>query len=147
MKNSYLELKERHQQEVNDFPMAFAFSDKQFEEGMKKLGLDPSDTDKVYSLGGGGFYRKVDAESLHEMFERHEKQMQQAINDDETGNGFIYDMFDYELGNHEYGYTRDVSETLSALGLTLEDVNSDERLISGLRKACDDHIEFDNLNN
>jgi len=37
--NSYLELKEKHQKEVNEFPMFFAFNDKQFKEGMKKFGL------------------------------------------------------------------------------------------------------------
>ena len=33
--NKYNELREKHQKEVNDFPIGFAFSDKQFEEQMQ----------------------------------------------------------------------------------------------------------------
>ena len=39
MKNKYDEIKEKHQQRVNNFPMIFAFSQEQLYEGMKKLGL------------------------------------------------------------------------------------------------------------
>ena len=55
---SYLELKWKHQKEFNEFPMFFAFNRKQFDEGMKTLGLKPNQTNKVYSFDGGGFYRK-----------------------------------------------------------------------------------------
>ena len=34
----YLELKERQQKEVNDFPFGFAFSNEQFKEMMEKFG-------------------------------------------------------------------------------------------------------------
>ena len=36
----YNELREKHQKEVNEFPIGFAFSDQQFEEQMKKLGYN-----------------------------------------------------------------------------------------------------------
>ncbi|WP_312573369.1 hypothetical protein, partial [Clostridium sp.] len=134
----YKELKQKHQEEVNNFPMFFAFSQNQFDEGMKKIGLEASDTDKIYSLGGGGFYKKSDAEALHEMFERHEKEMESKIKTDTTGEGFIYDMFKYELNNHEYSYTGEIGDTLDCLGLTIEDVNSNKDLIHGLNKACKD---------
>jgi len=131
--NKYTQLKNKHQEEVDNFPMFFAFSNQQFEEGMKKLGLDPSETDKLYKLGGtGGFYRKTDAEALHGMFNRHDKEMKQAM---ETDDQFIYDAFDYELGNHEYIVTYSVTDTLRALGLTMEEVNNNPRLLSALKKA------------
>jgi hypothetical protein len=114
----------------------FAFSDKQFEEGMRKLGLDPTDTNKVYSMPGtGGFYRRSDAHILHEMFDRHHKEMQEAIEADKTGEGFIFDMFNYELANHEYGYTGSITDTLDALGLTIDDINNNPLLARGLEKA------------
>lgn len=135
--NSYQELKARHQAEVNAFPFFFAFSNKQFDEGMRKLGLDTSDTDKVYRLSGaGGFYRKSDSAALHEMFDRHEQERQEAIAADKTGDGYIYEMFDVELANHEYGYTGDPGDALAALGLTLEEVAQDPRLLYGFEKAC-----------
>ena len=45
---SYREMKERQQKEFNAFPLAFAFNEDQFEQGMNRLGLDVSETDKVY---------------------------------------------------------------------------------------------------
>lgn len=146
--NAYAEMKKKHQQEVNDFPMFFAFSDKQFAEGMKSLGLEPNDTDKIYSLRGtGGFYRKSDSPKLHAMFDRHAEERKAAIEADQTGEGFIYDMFDYELANHEYGYTRDISDAVRALGLTVDKINADERLLRGLKKACREQEEWYNEHN
>ena len=43
----YLELKQRQQKEVNDFPFGFAFSNQQFKEMMEKFGLSENDTDKI----------------------------------------------------------------------------------------------------
>lgn len=48
--NAYIEMNRRHQEEVSAFPMVFAFGDEQLKEAMKKLGLKPSDTDKVCTI-------------------------------------------------------------------------------------------------
>ena len=134
--NAYQSLKARHQEEVNAFPMEFAFSTKQFEEAMARLGLKPTDTDQVYKFSGtGGIYRRSDAPALHEMFERHERERAEAINADTTGEGYIFEMFNYELANHEYGYTGDDSDTLNALGLTREEINNNPALLRGFKKA------------
>ena len=135
MSNLYKELKNKHQQEVNNFPFMFAFDNKQFAEGMKKLGLTENDTDKIYSIGSGGYIRKTDSKALDEMTSKHEKEMQEAINNDITGDGFIYDMFVYELNNHEYGYTCETYDTLQALNLTIEEINSNANLLHGFNKA------------
>ena len=45
--NQYQEMRNRQQAEVNAFPMFFAFNKQQFAEGMRKLGLSPSDTRQV----------------------------------------------------------------------------------------------------
>lgn len=135
MTNEYLILKRKQQEEVNNFPMAFAFSNEQFKKGMEELGLTEHDTDKVYSIGGGGFYRKTDSDAFKEMFSRHEEEMDKAIDSDATGDGFIFDMFSYELANHEYSYTGEVEPTLDALGLTFDEVNANEKLLNGLKKA------------
>ncbi len=134
--NAYRELRDRQQEEVNAFPMMFAFSQKQFDEGMEKLGLKPTDTDKIYRFGNtGGYYRKTDSKALRDMLERHAKEIEEAIAADKTGEGFIYDMFNYELANHEYCVTLSVEDTLNALGLTLEEVNADARMKKALAKA------------
>jgi hypothetical protein len=129
-------MNERHQQEVNAFPIVFAFNNKQFEEGMAKLGLSPEDTDKVYKFGStGGFYRKSDSPALKELFDRHEKEMREAIDGDSTGDGFIFDMFNHELADHEYIASGDVSYTLDMIGLSWDEVHASKKLMRGLKKA------------
>lgn len=101
---TYKQLKEKHQKEVNKFPMAFAFSQEQLAEGMRKLGLDPSQTNMITPLGGtGGFIRTSDVPAYQQMMAGHQAEMNAAIQQDTTGDGFIYQMFYAELANHEYG--------------------------------------------
>ena len=52
MKNHYQELRDRQQEEVNAFPMFFAFDQRQFAEGMRRLGLRHSDMNQVYAIPG-----------------------------------------------------------------------------------------------
>ena len=134
--NKYMELKERQQQEVNALPLGFAFSEKQFNEMMVGWGLDPEkDLDKIVSIGYGGFIQKKDRSLMHETFDRHEREMKEAIAADPTGEGFIFDMFLRELENHEYGYTGDMTDALEALGFTAREVVDDPRLNRGISKA------------
>lgn len=138
--NRYAELKNRQQKEFNAFPMKFAFTQQQFEDGMRELGLEPTDTDKIYKLMGGGFYRKEDSPRLKEMIDRFDRELQNAIAADKTGEGFIYGMFYNELLNHEYGYTGELDEALDALNLTLEEIQKNAVLKHGLEKAANDII-------
>lgn len=139
--NQYLLLREKIQKEVNTFPMRFAFSNEQFEKAMKELGLTEKDTDKVVGIGYGGFIRKTDVKAFNEMNKRHRNEEKKAIANDLTGEGYIKDMFEYELANHEYGYTYELDETLEALGLTMEEINNDERLKHGLELALNQYKE------
>lgn len=134
--NKYMELKERQQQEVNALPLGFAFNEKQFNEMMVGWGLDPEkDLDKIVSIGYGGFIQKKDRTIMHETFDRHKREMKEAIAADPTGEGFIFDMFLRELENHEYGYTGDMTDALEALGFTAQEVVDDPRLNRGISKA------------
>ncbi len=133
---SYREMKARQQKEINAFPMAFAFGRDQLVEGMRRLGLAPSETDKVVSIGAGGFIRRNDEAAYHAMFRRHRLEHKAAMDADKTGNGYLLQMFRCELSNHEYGYTRDAEPALMALGLSWEDVGDDERLLHAFEKAC-----------
>ena len=134
--NKYAELRQRQQEEFDALPLGFAFGRKQFDEMMRGWGLDPEkDTGKIYSIGAGGYVQKKDADLLHQTRERHDKELADAISADETGEGFIYQMFLCELDNHEYGYTGDSEDTLDALGLTAQEVAADQRLLRGFVKA------------
>ena len=133
--NRYLELKKNFRQEIDEFPLFWAFNKMQFEEGMTELGLKPNQLDEVCRLPAGAICRKNDAPRFIEMLLNHDKSMKAAIDADETGEGFIFDMFNYELANYEYAYTRDATETLEALNLTFADVRASSRLNHGLKKA------------
>ena len=134
--NAYKVLRDRQQEEFNALPLGFAFSQKQFDEMMQGWSLDPEkDLDKILRIPGGGYVQKKDADLLHKTRERHDAEMAAAIAEDTTGEGFIYQMFLYELDNHEYGYTRDTEDTLDALGYTAEEVLGDPRLKRGIEKA------------
>ena len=133
--NRYADLKQRQQQEFGTFPMQYAFSNQQFAEGMAALGLKPADTDKIYKVPGGGFYRREDGSRRKTMMDRFDQELHEAVAGDKTGDGFIYEMFLYELENYEYGCTMDLSETLDALGYTPEDIQADPRLSHGLERA------------
>ncbi len=134
--NKYKMFTDRVQEEVNALPLKFAFSNKQFEEMMNEWGLTTEDTDKIYKLGiSGGFYLKTDSDLIKNTLTRHEQEFQDEIAADPDGTNFIYDMFVYELRNHEYDYTGDIDDTLEALGFTIEDIKNDKRLEKGLLLA------------
>ena len=103
---------------------------------MARFGLDPDDTDKIYQLSGmGGFYLRTDAKLIKDTFDRHDQEKQAALDADTSGSGFIYEMFLYELRNHEFGYTWRLDDTLGALGLTMEEIDDSRPLKNGLNKA------------
>lgn len=141
MANQYQVLKDRQQKEFNAFPMGAAFSNAQFVEMMGKLGLLPTDTDKIVHIGGGCYIRKADREAFHALVEKLDKEKQDALAADTTGEGIIKDMFLYELGNHEYCITYDLEDTLDAVGLTVDEINADKRLLRGLEKALSQYLK------
>jgi hypothetical protein len=133
--NEYLELKKKQEAEFNAFPMFFAFNKDQFADGMKKLGLLPDQLDMIYKFNGGGFYKRSDSKDFHALLKRHTEEVEAAIKDDTKGDGYIFEMFRYELANHEYGYTGDEEDTLNALGLSMVEIEDNPALKEGLRNA------------
>lgn len=131
--NPYVALKEKHQKEINAFPLGFAFNEKQFNEMMEKWNLTPTDKDKIYSIGGGGFIRKSDSEALQEMCKRHKTERETAMT--ENTDDYLYHMFDYELENHEYNYTGDLEDTLDAIGITYPEVKANKVMFDALKRA------------
>lgn len=133
--NKYDEFKKKQHDEFNKFPMAFAFSDQQFKEGLEKLGLTENDKDKIIGIGFGGFIRESDREAYIQLSKKHSEEFKHEIKEDKTGKNFIKDMFESELANHEYGYTQDLTDTLAALGLTMKEISANENLQNGLNLA------------
>ena len=69
------------------------------------------------------------------MISSQNEEYDRLILEDTEGNGFIADMFKYELPNHEFGYTWDLEDTLDALDLTKEKVMSDKKYFNGINNA------------
>ena len=119
---TYKQMQKRHQQEFNDFPKAFAFDKKQLEEGLKHLGVHA--VCEVASIGAGGFVRKADAKAYVEMCIRHKKEREN-----------LYQMFLYEMWNHEYGYTHDPEDTLESCGFTMRQIKQSKKKLAAWKRA------------
>lgn len=129
---SYAELKKTQQEEFNQFPLGAAFSNEQFDEMMKKWGLDPKkDIKEIISIGAGCFIRKKDLKWFQEMNGQFEQELQLFKQNDEN----LVSMLRYELSNHEYICSHDPEDTLEACGYTLEEFKKDTRLQSCFEKA------------
>ena len=131
----YREFKERTQNEFNSLPLMFAFSNKQFEEGKAKLGV--KDDKELTSIGGGGFIKKVDVHLLDEMIDRHNKEYEELMQNDE----FVYSAFYYELSNHEFCITLDPTDALVSLCLTVEEMRDNPRLMKIFLEAKRDYLK------
>ena len=134
--NRYAELRHRQQEEFNALPLGFAFSQKQFDEMMQGWGLDPEkDLDKILRIPGGGYVQKRTLTCSTRRRSATIRKWRRPSRRTRPGRGFIYEMFLYELDNHEYGYTRDTEDTLDALGYTAEEILGDPCLKRGIEKA------------
>lgn len=136
MKETYKQMKERQQKEFNSLPIMFAFNNEQFEEGMRSLGLEPTDTDKIYKLCPGGFYKREDSEKVVGQLDKAAKEMKEALQDEE----FATDAFRYELANHEYCITMDVTDAVHAVGLSMEEVEDSQMLSRALKNARNEYL-------
>lgn len=130
--NKYKQLIEKHQKEFNAIEKFFAFNESQFKEGLKKLNCKKDD---ITRINGVFFIRKIDVNNVKELLTRQTKELNTAIKNDKTGLGFIKDMFLYELDNHEYMYTYDLTDTLNSLGFSKDDILNDKSLHNGLTVA------------
>ncbi|RIL18493.1 hypothetical protein BUY99_13675 [Staphylococcus gallinarum] len=121
MKNLYVQFKESKKKRFNNFDMFFAFDDEQFNKGLEKLEVN---SDEIVSIGMSGFIRKSDVSTFNEMMESfNDEHIKHMKNDD-----YVYHMFKYEMGNHEYIITYDDEEILDVCGVDQDLFIADERL-------------------
>lgn len=135
-RESYRQMKDRHQAEINALPIAFAFSRDQYARQLATWGITEAEAKAGAIVPiGGGFIRASDRELVTSTFNRIAEEKAAAIAADHDGTGFIYQMFFDELNNHEYIYTRDIDETLEALNITNNDLAENKALLNGLNLA------------
>lgn len=137
-KNPSVDLYSKHknmiQKDIDNFPIVFAFSNEQLEEGLRKL---KSKREDVLSIGGGGIIRKSDKHEFLEMLKRHDREHKELLKNPD----YVYSMFRYELANHEYCITYDYEDTLSACGLKMADIERNPMFQKQLEKATRDYLK------
>ena len=112
-RQEYLDFKKRQQKEFEDFPIAYAFNDKQLEEALEKLGATKEECISVF--GHGDIVRRQDAKDLVKLFTRHDKELKEKLKSDPE---FAYEAILYEMDNHEYANNWSADEdVLAALGI------------------------------
>ena len=127
-RDEYLELKKKHQKELEDFPIAYAFNDEQLQEALEKLGATKEECITVF--GHGDIVKRTDAKSLIKMFERQDKELKQKLMDDID---FAEAAFLYEMNNHEYAINWSADEDV----LDCFNINWDFIRKYGLQMAYD----------
>lgn len=141
--NKYVELKNRHQNELKQIQLIYVFNRKDLNDGLKKLGLKKTDVDKLIPLNGGCYTTIENIKKLNKLLKKQNKKLKDEIRKDKDGTDFIYDMFSYELANHEYTYTRDLSDTLNVLNISETDIKNNPNLKNGLKLAVEDALEYE----
>ena len=139
MKTIYEEFKERQQKEINNLPIYFAFGNEQLQERANELGFESIEDmiNNVVGIGAGGFCKKEDYQNIINTFKKHDEELKENLKNDE----FLKSAFEYEMSNHEYIITYDISDTLRALGITLEEYRESERMQKLFREAKEDYIK------
>lgn len=139
MKNLYLEMKERQQNEVNNLPIYFAFGDRQLQERANELGFESVDEmiKNVTGIGAGGFVKNEDFDRVMNAFKEHDEEMTRAFESDD----FLKSAFEYELANHEYIITYDKGDTLRALGISFEEYQKSERMQKLMAEAVTNYLK------
>ena len=128
---NYTELKKNFQKEMNDFPLFYAYSDKQFNEGLAKLGVKEEELCKV---GNACFMKKENYEKFENLITEHIEKKRELIF---TDSNFAYGAFLYELQNNEYCITCDVTDSLTALDVTLEEIQGNIETLKVFKRAKD----------
>lgn len=140
----YLELKKENQKKFDEFAKdkiywIFAFSNNEFDKKLNELNLKRDD---IASIGAGGFIKKTDIKAYNEFSKNISNEFEQIKNNDEE----VKKAFMYELANHEYCITYDLTDTLEALGLEYETFKNDDRLLKIMIQAEADYLKNrDNL--
>lgn len=90
---AYLDMVKRQQQELTDFPIAYAFNEKQLEEALEKLGATKEECCTYLNMGD--VMKKTDAPAFKAMSRRHIEELQSScwyemIEEKRPYNGKLY---------------------------------------------------------
>lgn len=118
-RQAYLDLIDKQREELNNFPIAYAFNNEQLKEALEKLGAK-SVKECVTIMGHGDIVKKENAKAFLEMCKRHNKEIKDALLADKE---FAEEAFLYEMDNHEYAINYDGDgDVLGCFGLEYDEL-------------------------
>lgn len=114
----YINLVEKHRKEIEAFPIAYAFDEKQLKEALEKLGA--KDVSECVTISGiGDIVLKKDAPRYIQTLKDQRKETLEALKDKD----FAVAAFRYEMDNHEYAINYDGDgDVLGCFGMEMEDL-------------------------
>lgn len=113
-RQEYLDLKKKHEKELEEFPIAYAFNDQQLEEALKKIGATTKE-ECVTVFGHGDIVKRGDAKLLVKMLYRQGEELKNKLKEDVE---FAEAAFLYEMDNHEYAINWSADEdVLNCFGI------------------------------
>lgn len=137
MRQTYLDLQEKHRQEINNFPIAYAFDEKQLKEALEKLGAKSKD-ECVTVFGHGDIVKRENAKPFLDMLKRHTQEVKEAMKNKE----FAEAAFRYEMDNHEYAINWDGDDdVLGCFGMDFKDLK-ELGLEDAYRRARNGHMKY-----
>lgn len=133
----YTRLRDKQMEELNNFPIAYAFDEKQLQEALRKLNATKDECVTIF--GHGDIVKKENAPKFIAMLERHTEEMKEAMKDKD----FALAAFLYEMDNHEYAINYDGDgDVLGCFGLEMDDLEKLglENVYAIARKKHFDHM-------
>lgn len=124
-RQAYLDLQKKHQDELTNFPIAYAFSKEQLDEALVKL--DAKKEECVTVMDCGDIMKRSDVPAFYEMLKRQENELREAMLD----KNFAEAAFLYEMDNHEYAINWDGdADVMACFGMSYGEIDE-----LGLREA------------
>ena len=114
---NYIELKKQQESEFNNFPMGFAFSEKQLEEVANKIAEGKKEN--LLSIGYGGLISKKDKDAFIALNKKLKIEKENFLADEKN----LKDAIIYEMGDHEYCFDENDDAILGALGISEKRAN------------------------
>lgn len=134
----YYSFNEKNTKSLHDFiskNVFFAFSQEQFNDGLKKFNIDPENKEeiknKLHKYIGGGFILIESEKEEKRIIKKRNKVQRKYLSKFKN----LVDALKYEMYNHECGYTGDYLNGLYAIGYGLKDLRKNKKLQKAYFKA------------
>ena len=106
---------------IDKFDITFSYDLKELNKILEKLGINSKE---IVSVGMNGFIRKSDVPAFNKMFDNFKDEYIKTIEHEK----YAYELFNYEMMNHEYIITFKDEEILSDCDVDKHLFIADERL-------------------